>query len=601
MSFYESLDIFVGAGLMSAAPAIGANVAPGGVAAGAGLSAFLRERGETGRFGEVLDWLAREVWLSKDTRGIQVEAAQKHARALAGILEQVRPKPEQVTAALAAQPEDRAADATAIAVDVIARAHEQDLFKAQDLTDHVALFLIERLFVQLTADASILSSLGPHLVAFAQSTPSEAAPSPAAETSATMPDTVPAPSAPEPAPSPVERTPSAASVPAPTVPTSPAAAPTTSLTDSVRQRYNIGDAAMSRFEAILEAQQLKPEERATRLEELAVWLQVTTAQLVKPSNDDPEIRRLKTCAADALTNGDFESAMDFLNEVRRALRAMRRRTEQRLEDEMHQLKLQAIDEAAACARLGELAFAGGKYDNASELFAEAADSVPTSELAIRLNYSLRQADALYRKGDMADDELILSAAAEHYRRALQAAENHDNESLLVEARCALGSTLSRVSRFADNTTHLREAVDVWQGALRLMDRTVESRRVANVFANLGDALYRIGNIDTETQSIRQAADAYTEAVSLLNSNELPLDWALAQLGRGTCLLRLAEQEGQDRLWLDAAAALVPALELLEAGGLGEVGEQARASLRTFHANFARLLGSETNGDGTTVH
>ena len=534
MSFYESLDIFVGAGLMSAAPAVGATVGPGGVAAGAGLSAFLRERGETGRFGEVLDWLAREVWLSQDTRGIPVEAAQIHARALAGILEQIRPKPEQVTAALAAAPEDRTADAAAIAVDIIARAHEQSLFKDQDLTDHVALFLIERLFVQLTADSSILSSLGPHLLAFAQSTADEAAPSPPADTpeaaAESTPEVAAEPAAPEPAPTPEAQPPSAASVPAPAAPTTPAPAASTSLTDGVRQRYNVSEAAMRRFAAILEQQQLKPEERATRLEELAIWLQVTTAQLVKPSNDDPEIRRLKTNAAEALTNGDFESAMDSLNEVRRALRAMRRRTEQRLEDEMHQLKLQAIDEAAACARLGELAFAGGQYDNASELFAEAADSVPTSELAIRLNYSLRQADALYRKGDMADDELILSAAAEHYRRALQAAENHDNEELLVEARCALGSTLSRVSRFADGSTHLREAVDVWHGALRLMDRTVEPRRVANVFANLGDALYRIGNMDTETQSIKQAADAYTEAVSLLDSKELPLDWALAQLG-----------------------------------------------------------------------
>lgn len=573
MSFYESLDVFVGAGVMASATAFGCPMPEGAVAAGSGLSRFLRDRGEGGRFGEILDRLAQEVWLSRDTHGIPVELAEKHATALVGILEKVRPQPDKIVAAINAPIEQKTQAATAAAVDIVARAHQADMFRAGGLLDHVALFLLERLFVQLTTDSALLQNLVPMISAYG-----------AGSASAT------APAGSEPAPAAASGPPLAAAAlaPAPVPVQQPLA--TQSATNAIQERYDISPAAMRRFVSILDSQQLKPEARAGRLEELAVWLQVTTAQLVKPSNDDPQVKRLKTEAAEALAAGEFERAMDLLKEVRSTIRGLRRRTQERLEDEIHQLKIQQIEEAAACARLAELAFARGEYDVASELFAEAADSVPTSEPLLRLNYALRQADTLYRQGDCTDDDVALSAAAEHYRRALAAAEQHKNRELVVAARCALGETLSRVSRKSGRSDALREAVKTWQAALALMDRTREPRRVATVLSALGDAFFRIGERDGDEACFDESVAAYAEAETLLDSGGSPLDWALVQLGRGTGLLHIAEREGKDRLWLEAASTLVPALEVLEAQGLGEVGRHARESLRSFHANWARMLG-----------
>ncbi|MFM1815438.1 MAG: hypothetical protein RLZ98_2133 [Pseudomonadota bacterium] len=576
MSFYESLDVFVGAGLMAAAPAVGCNVPPGAVAAGTGLSRFLRERGDGGRFGDILDRLAQEVWLSRDTHGIPVELAEKHAIALVDILEQCRPKPDDISAAIAAPTEAKASVAARIAVDVVSRAQNENLVAPAGILDHVAFFMLERLFLQLTVDPNLLPALEPVIAAYAAGSSASRLPAPSAE-----------PASPAPAVAPQ----AAATAPSANLPAhAPDGGAMQATIEAVRSRYGISEAAMRRFIAILDVQQLKPEARASRLEELAIWLQVTTAQLSKQSNEDPAVRRLKLEAAEALSAGDFERAMERLKEIRSAVRGQRRRTQERLEDEIHQLKLQQIEEAAACARLAEFAFARGEYDSASELFAEAADSVPTTEPLLRLNYALRQADTLFRKGDSADDEIALSAAAEHYRRALASAENHRNKELAVAARCALGETLARTSRSATGTGQLREAVNAWRDALTAMDPAREPRRVANVYAALGDALYRIAERDGEETRVDQAADAYGEAVNLLDQKMAPLDWALAQLGRGTCLLRIAEREGKDRLWLDAASALVPALEVLEAEGLGEVGRHARDGLRSFHANWSRLLG-----------
>lgn len=574
MSFYESLDVFVGAGLIAVLEAAGAPVPAGAVAAGTGLSRFLRDRGDANRFGEILDRLAQDVWLSRDTHGIPVELAEKHATGLVTILEHVRPAAARLAAAIDAPVDLKLTHASATAVEIVSRAHQQNLLTSTGLTDHIAMFMLERLFVQLTVDSDLLRSLEPMISAYIAGT--IASQPKVHSTPATAPDQL------------------APVVSGGGIVIKPQGNTQQSALALIQERYGIGNAAMHRFMAIIEAQKLKPESRLARLEELAIWLQVTTKQLTKPTNDDPGIRRIKAEAAEALATGEFERAMDRLKEVRSELRGQRRRTQERLEDEIHQLKLHQIEEAAACARLAELAFARGEYDAASDLFAEAADGVPTSEPLLRLNYALRQADTLHRKGDLLGDDVALSAAAEHYRRALGSAEKHQNTELVVAARCALGETLSRMSRDTESIDQLSEAVSAWRAALSMMDRNREPRRIAAILTSLGDAIYRLSerfeNRDENNEfRIDEAAHAYGEAAALLDSRSAPLDWALAQLGRGSCLLRIAERDGKDRFWLEAATALVPALEVLEAEGLGEVGRQARESLRSFHANWSRLL------------
>src|SRR5690606_9858350 len=136
-----------------------------------------------------------------------------------------------------------------------------------------------------------------------------------------------------------------------------------------------------RFSAIAEKQRTLPAREAWQIAELAQWLQDTRQQLLRPTNEPPEIRALKAKAAEALVSGDFEAAMELLKEVRRSFRAARRRTEQRLQEELEQLREEVHQEAMATADVAELAMARMDFQTAAELFEEAAESVGKSDAA----------------------------------------------------------------------------------------------------------------------------------------------------------------------------------------------------------------------------
>ena len=101
MSLYESLDLFVGAGLLASVPAVGCAVAPEAVRRAGGLSAFLRSRGEADAVGVLLDQLARDIWLGQETRGVPHTLAEHHAEALAHLMAECPPDAGLIATALA--------------------------------------------------------------------------------------------------------------------------------------------------------------------------------------------------------------------------------------------------------------------------------------------------------------------------------------------------------------------------------------------------------------------------------------------------------------------------------------------------------------------
>jgi tetratricopeptide (TPR) repeat protein len=282
------------------------------------------------------------------------------------------------------------------------------------------------------------------------------------------------------------------------------------------------------------------------------------------------------------------------------LRDARRRIEQRLEDEIHQLKLQMIEEAAASHRLGELAFARGEYESAADLFAEAADSVPTSEPEARVTYKLRQADALYRKGEAFEDQVALAQAAEHYRAVIPVAERLDDGDLVIASRGALADALYRIGSAETGSAHLREAVGIWKDTLPWFDRNTQSERFSATCTAMGDALVRVAERDNDDACFELAYEAYDQALSVVDRTNSAVPWAMAQLGRGSCLLRAAERENKDSLWHEAAGALFAALDVLEANGATELAGRARNALKHFHTAWEKLLRSEQSGGENPV-
>src|SRR5690606_29703456 len=162
MSLYESLEVFVGAGVLALMPALGSAVPPGAVQSGGEFSGFLRARGEGGPVGDVLDRLAHQIWLSQDTRGIQMHVAEEHARKLAPVLDACRPDAELVKSVLEGRyPGGPVAAAEEIAAGLIGRAKTSGLQLLGALSEDVSSFLLEQLFLQILADARLLRELAP--------------------------------------------------------------------------------------------------------------------------------------------------------------------------------------------------------------------------------------------------------------------------------------------------------------------------------------------------------------------------------------------------------------------------------------------------------
>ncbi|HXF52516.1 MAG TPA: hypothetical protein VNK52_00185, partial [Hyphomicrobiaceae bacterium] len=495
------------------------------------FSRLLRERGEGEEFGRVLDVLAQEIWLARDRRGFPQETCERHALALAELLMQVRPAAEQVARAIEqtgnkdnrgpVEPVHAQPIHQAIAADVLARARGKRLLERAMVVEEVAQFLLEHLFFYLLSGPRLLATLRPALAAYTSGLmPSDRRSLPPAVASGVERRFAPPPFALDTAGR------------GPAVPS----ADWLAQAAAIAARYKLSDGAQRRFVSILAAQNLAPEQRLERFEEMARWLEATLLQLAKPTNQGPQVARLKAAAVAALAAGDFEGAFDVLKQVSSTLRECRRQTEARLAEEIDSLRHQMTEEAAATASLAELALARFDYDAAAELFGQAAQSVPKSDPAAELGYLVRRAEALYRKGEERDDRAALAAAAEAYSRALSMFPRGAHSESWVRANINLANALAATAAAgAAGRPRLEAAVEAYRNALGAIDR-----------------------------------------------NKAPIRWALTQLSAGAALIRLGEIADRSRHWRAAAAALMPALEAFEQQGSTVYAEFARLTLRQLH-------------------
>jgi len=562
MSLYESLEVFVGAGVLALVPALGCQVPTGGALQGAEFSAFLRSRGEGGPIGDVLDRLAHQIWLSQDTRGIPMHVAQEHARKLVPLLDSCRPDPDVVKAAIDGQHAAGLAGAVSQLVQfLIARAKDIGVWQLHERIEDVCTFLLEQLFVQLLSNPRLLRDLAPSANAFF--------------TDAAPPASSIVPTAQEPPP----------------LPELPGPAPAKSEPDfaDLKERYGLSDRALQRFSAIAEKHRSLPARQGWQVNELARWLEETRQQLLRPTNEPAEIRQLKAKAAEALVNGDFEAAMELLKEVRRAFREVRRRTEQRLQEELEQLRMEQHQEALATADVAELAMARMDYQQAAELFEEAADGVGKSDPAAALRFTLRRADALYYAGEESGSIPLLRQAVNVYAKAAEWAGANNDPQGLASASQGLGNTLLAIADHEPSKTVLEQASLAFRTALEVMSREKDPRVWALARVGLGNALASMSEVgQASALTLEQAAVAYRGALEVFSRETEPLRWAETRLNLSTVLIRLGELKDRRENWLAAAAAIVPALEVFEAHGATAQAEAARRALKMLHSRWDML-------------
>ena len=598
VGLYESLDVLVGAGLIASAPAVGCPMPLGAAREGARLSALLRARDEADPFGAVLDAMAREIWLSQESKGLSLAEAEEHALALAIALDACRPDPEDVRAALGipgAGPPRKANGAHAIegriAADVVERSVRANVLRGDERAQDIAGFLLERMLAHLFADRGLLPSLVPMFHAFAGVATVAIPTHVVVEPGAAL--ITPPPSAPRDT-SPPEEPERPANQP-PETQIATVACDSPGHFSRVQQRYGLSEAAAQRLTTLVEARGSVAGARPERVEELAAWIAKARAQLLKPSNETAEVQRLNAEAAGALAEADFDRAGAILERVRGSVRESRRRIEVRLKEELASLQRHEAEEAQATAGLAELALARREYDRAAALFQDAAEGVLASDPAAALRFVMRQAEALYRKGQQVGDEAALSQSAKIFALALQQARAAGDKRAAAVAEIGVGKVLfAQAERGGDPAMPL-DAVAAFRRALALLTRESDQALWSEVQIEFGSALALVGLREAGTDGVarlQEAAAAYQSGLAALSREATPLRWALTQVKLGGVLVRSGERSNHPRFWLAAATALFNALEVFEAEGAAQHADMTRLSLRQFQHRLPAALGQQ---------
>ena len=321
MSIFEAMERLAGAALLALAPAAGVAVPAQHRSRSTDLVAMLRARGGGDLVDGYVGELTREIWVGAETRSLPQEALERHFRDLADVIAGSEISEACLDGALSpAAGGDRG---RRIAVDLFLKARAEGALEARDLSDDVAMFVLERTFARLVRERQRIMALAPMLKEFfgaGDAVEPTQEPEPASAAPATnSPEATAAPVAPQ---APVQSARSASAMSDP-----PSEAQERAR---IRAQYDISEAAEPRLMALIESQGASGATRLARLEALARWLQEARAHLMRPTNDDGDLRKLKMRAADALAAGDLTLAMETLKHIRRALRDGRRRIEARL-------------------------------------------------------------------------------------------------------------------------------------------------------------------------------------------------------------------------------------------------------------------------------
>ncbi len=554
MSLYEALDNFVGAGVLACAGMVGAEMPRDQMLDGSAFSRQLRAQRLGDGFGGALDSLAHAIWMVQEQRGFSHSVSEAHALALGRLMSVIRFDRQELISILASAPMGgkpavsgqyglgiRLADAW------IAKAVGRGALPQPGLIDDVVSFLLGRMFCEVVEEPELLEEMRPVLFAYrdglVEGNGIVAEPQPALQPEVSALNSAVNALRAADAGRAATSHPSSHSTWVPTAPAVRSAAATReALVPAVVSR--MPDGARTRFQAILSAQPLSDKQRQARLIDLANWLSATVEHLRRPSNEPAAVLKIKAEAADALDAGELERAMELLKVVRERLRDERRGTERRIAEELENLRLNMLEEAAATVRLGELAMARFDFAAAADFFADAAGQLPAKETGLEFDYRQRHAEALASLSEQTFDARVLEAAAQAFRTCRR---------LLVRER--------------DPGSWVRTSV------------------------GLGDMLTALAAHSKQPElTLEEATVSFAEAVEVIDRATKPMQWAVVQLSHATALIALGELRDRARHWKHAASLLTPALEVVEARGATDLAAAAREKLRTIAVGISEDAG-----------
>lgn len=568
MSLYAALSELVGSAALACAPVCDLALPDAAIEERAGFVAWAAGRNEMREIRATIEAIGRDVWVGAETRGLAQSDLDQHVRAAAALCSRLRPSAALMAEIAAAARAQKAVGAYAgepiarrMALDILNRARAggaiQGLQGDVPLREDVILFLLDRVFARLTDHDRRLMRLGPALAEFADEMRMEPGRRhKESEGSKGL---------------------AALGISRSFAIQLEAAGGGAYLAETT-SRFGITERCLKRLIALIDGQATEAEGRLVRLESLAQWLVDIRDQLTRAANDDAEIRRLKSAAAAALAEGEFETAMDALRLVRRELREARRRTEERLHEEAASLRTQMAEEARATSRLAELLAARGEHAQAAELFAEAAMALPRADRDTALRFGLRRAEALLQHARERSDGPALAEALSTYANLVrQIAETADAKAL-AEACLGHGDALFVAGERDPGSNRLKDAIAIYQKAIQLLDRERDAAGGRKARISLARAMVRQGERDGSIEALRDAAQAFRDAASGISADKMPSEFTSVHMSLGAVLLALEEREGGKAPLIEAAECYRKAIAHLDSDLDGERWSEAQMNL-----------------------
>jgi tetratricopeptide (TPR) repeat protein len=308
------------------------------------------------------------------------------------------------------------------------------------------------------------------------------------------------------------------------------------------------DAAKTLLKIVGEDSDVPEDRLAEALGKAAIDYQRLQAQLAALKPDNPTAKALVEQAKSEINAGLLDHAHELLRQATRAQIAAAQGARKLKEQAQAAEDAQMLGAASSTAAEGSIAMTERRYQEAAQLFAQAADYVPAAHASERGGYLTREADALYEQGDQRGDNDALRSSIEVYGRALTHYPRPQVPFVWANIQVRLGIVLETLGERENGTTMLEEAVAADRAALEEYTRERVPLDWAGTQLNLGTALAKLGEREIGTEKLEQAVEVYREALKELARERVPLEWAAAQDNLGSALATLGEREiGTEKL------------------------------------------------------
>jgi tetratricopeptide (TPR) repeat protein len=310
----------------------------------------------------------------------------------------------------------------------------------------------------------------------------------------------------------------------------------------ISKRLGVTEDAAKTLLRIAGEQTNVPDERlAETLTKIASDYKRLQEQVAALSLENPVAQKLVEQARPEIDAGHFQRARELLYQAAQAQLAAANEARKLIEQASAAADAQMLGAAAATAAQANVALTQRHYDQAAELFAQAAAYVPATKSKERNGYLQREAAAFYRLGDERGENAALLRAIELYRGLLSETSRERVPLAWAGTQTNLGSALKALGEREGGTARLEEAVAAYRAALeeRTRDRVpLEWARTQN---NLGAALSSLGQRESGTARLEEAVAAYRAALEEWTRERVPLDWARTQNNLGNALQALGER------------------------------------------------------------